>query len=450
MPKVRVAIGFIIPPIGAIGGPPASGEWFAEKKRVVMDKLFKMFPEIEFTAYDIRKPADVNEFLERGGGSVGYLLFVLNCITALVRPILHSFKPTVIIGETYGGAGEYLLEYSRAREAGMPVIGTVTRDVSSEDVLRKVKLFEVIQKLRNSQILFVVAPSERYLMELEYPLSVDLYSSMKSLQSVTGIIPITLDIRKFVESYYSKVDEGEARAVASKWIENAERNLEEDIGEIIKSAKLYMAMKRAVADYRADAIALDCIVLRNSGLLDAWPCLGYMELWNDGIVPVCEADPYSATTLLAMKYLANRSGFITDPSPDDLNGEVIYYHCYAPTKPYGPVSETFPYIITPAHLGTKHASIHVRLPVDETITAVGFIPDEETLVVHTARAVNNELSQHACAVKLVGKTNTRALAENWRWRSGWHRAIFYGDWRESIKDLAVLLRLKIIEEDKQV
>lgn len=446
--KARVAVGFVVPPTGAIGGPPASEAWFAERKKEVMDKLVRMFPDLEFAAHDIREPADVNRFLSEEGESIGYLLVVLNCIAGLVKPILYSSKPVVMIAETYGGAGEFLLEFARARKDGMPVVGSVVREVSADEVLRKVGLFKVIHKLRNSRVLFVVSPSERWLVELEYPLSVGVYTLVKGLQETLGVVPIVLDIREFVKKYYNKVGEKEARTLAEKWIEGAEKNLEQDAEEILKSAKLYVALKRAALDYRADAVAFDCIVLRNAGLIDAWPCLGYMELWNDGIVPVCEADPGSAAALLIMKHLAGIPGFVSDPSPDEIRGEVVYYHCYAPTRPKGPAAEACPYIIMSAHLGVKRASLHVKLPTGEVVTAVGFIPNERTLIVHTAKAVRNEFSEYACATKLVGVTDVKALVKNWNWRSGWHRVVFYGDWREDLRDLATLLKLRFIEEDR--
>jgi hypothetical protein len=446
--EMKIPVGFIVPPSGAIGGPPASEEWFAEKKKTIMSKLSETYPEITFAAYDIRTPTDAERFLEEGGE--GYLLIVLNSIAGLVRPILYSRKPVVIIAETYGGAGEYLMEYSRALEAGMPIVGIVARDLTHGDVLKRVKLLEVVYRLRHSKILFIVSPSEKYLVELEYPLSIDLYSSIKSVQAITGIAPIILNVQEFAEKYYKKVEENEAKVIAEKWINDAEKNLEKNTEEIIKSAKLYVALKRAAFDYKADAVAVDCIVLRSTGLLDAWPCLAYVELWNDGIVPICEADAYSGAVLLMMKYLADRPGFISDPSPDDSVNEVVYYHCMAPLLPHGTKGRRCPYIITSAHLGTKSASVHVKLPTDETITVVGFSPEERTLAVHTAQAIRNEFSPHACAVKLVGRTKTKTLAKNWKYRAGWHRVVFYGDWREELKELSTLLGLKFIEEDKEV
>jgi hypothetical protein len=81
------------------------------------------------------------------------------------------------------------------------------------------------------------------------------------------------------------------------------------------------------------------------------------------------------------------------------------------------------------------------------ITVVGLSPEEKTLTLHTAKAIRNEYSPYACSVKLVGKTNTKAIVKNWRWMAGWHRVMFYGNWREQLEDLATLLGLRVVEED---
>lgn len=449
-PKIKVGIAFIVPPLGAIGGPPASEEWFSKIKNAVIEKLKAMYPEIEFTVYDIKESEDVREFLDKEAESIGYLVFILNCIAGLTKPILYSYKPTIMIAEAYGGSGEYLLEYSEARRAGIPVVGDIVRNVLDRKVLEKVKLFKTIHGLKNSRILFIVSPSEKYLLKLEYPLSIDIYSAVKSVEAVTGITPIILDARDFVEKYYETISKDEAKPLADKWIREAEKNVETDIDEIVKSAKLYLALKRAAMENKANAVAVDCIVLRNIDILDAWPCLSYMELWNDNIMPICEADPYSAAIIIAGKYLTGRPGFIVDVALDSLQNEAIYYHCYAPLKPHGDEGIICPYIITPAHLGFKKASIHVKLPVKETVTAIGFLPDERILTIHTAEIVNVEFSNYACSVKLIGKTNVRSIIENWIRRTGWHRVLFYGNWREEFKELATLLKLDVLEEDGEI
>lgn len=176
-------------------------------------------------------------------------------------------------------------------------------------------------------------------------------------------------------------------------------------------------------DHRANTVAIACIVLYQEGFLNAWPCLGFTELWYDNIVPVCEADLFSATLLLMAKYLVDANGFIVDPAIYELKDEIIYYHCYAPLVLHGSTRTRYPYIITSAHLGLKKASVHTKLPKDAEITVLGFSPDEKIMTIHTAKVVDIEYSDFACSNKIVGRTDTRSIVRKWPWRTGWHRVI---------------------------
>jgi len=445
--EISIPVVFVKPSEGAIGGPPASEEWFKDIEENVLTKLKELYPHIKFNIYEIRNSRDVSEFLKKESGAIGYVVFILNCISGLARPIIQSGKPVILIAETYGGSGDYVLEYPRALAEGYPVIGIATRDVSDHKVLSKIKYLEVIYRLKNSRIVFILSPSERRLASLEYPLSIDVYSVFKTVQSSIGLTPIVVDVRVFKEKYYDKVDVAEAKRVAEKWIAQAEKVVDTSSEDIEKSARLYLALKMIAKDYNADAVAIDCIVLYQEGFLDAWPCLGFTELWYDNIVPVCEADLYSAVLLLMAKYLVNINGFIVDPAVDELSNEIIYYHCYAPLTLSGSTGSKYPYTITSAHLGLKKASVHVKLPRDIEITVLGFSPDEKIITIHTAKVVDIEHSHYACSNKIVGKTNVSSIVKKWPWRTGWHRVVVYGNYRKEFKELARLLKLRVIEED---
>lgn len=413
--------------------------------------LLKAFPSIEFNFFTI---SSINEAVDSvsklPSGTVGSLVFNFWSIPGIVRPILSRGIPTILVSDTYGGSGEFLMEYSRALKANLPVFGIVLRDLFNLSPLDKyVRMLETIGRLRDSRIIALIGPDELNLMHLEYPLSIDLYSLPSYLQSIFGVKVDLINIRDFNEKYYSRVTDDEAKPIAERWFNNAEKVIEHTISDLIKPAKLYLALRRLIEDYKADAVTIDDIVLYNSGFLDTWPCLPFMELTlRDRVVSVCEGDLISGTLMLLMKFYANVPGFINDPAPDMGKGEIVYFHCYAPVNARGfDSSDLSPYIITPAHGGGKKLSIHVKLPVNETVTVIGLSPEERLLAIHTAKAINNEYHLKACATKLVAKTNVEALARNWVWRAGWHRVVFYGDWREDLKVMARLLGLRILEED---
>ena len=450
--KCKIGIVFLSPSSGALGEPPKSEELFKEREKRIMQKLNQLFPDILFESYTVRNLEELSEALNKSRDVIGYVAFLLNSLYGLAKPIIDSDKPVILIAETYGGAGDFLLDYNRAQIENKKVIGVVTRDIEDENLLKRyITYLYVIYKLHHSRILFILSPGVRTLTRSEFPLSVDLYSYLKRIQSIFGITSIMLESGEFVQKYYNKVSDDEARKVADNWIKMAKEIVEKDTKEIIKSAKLYLAMKNAIKDYNADAIAIDCITLYRNGFLDAWPCLGYMELIRrDEAIPVCEADAFSAALLLLMKHLANRPGFINDPSPDIIRGEIVYYHCFAPITPYGYGDQkVVPYTITPAHLGGKKASIYVEAPTGETVTVVGLSPEERIITIHTAEVVRNEYSELACSTKIIGRANVAAIINNYNWRAGWHRVLFYGDWRDQLREVALLLGLRVIEEDKK-
>jgi len=450
MNNARIPVLFVISPgEGAIGGPQEAKEWFDKITNNIKNSLEECCKEVEFSYYYIMDINDLKEAFSREASAPGYVAFILNCISGILKPLIQAGKPVILINEAYGGSGDYVLEYGEAIQRGYPVIGISTREPHNPALLRKVINYLVtLDKMRKTKVLCITPRATKYYLNVEYPLSIDMYGYLKQLTSVTGASYIVMDSSEFREKYYDKINVSEAEEIARKWIKDSAENLEKDYNEILRSAKLYLAIKKAAEEQSANVIALDCIVVRRAGELDAWPCLAYMQLWYDGLMPVCEADIASAIAIMIGKYLLGINGFTADPAVDELRDEIIYYHCYAPTNPLGGMKPEYPYVITPAHLGEKKASQRVLFKPGVKITAVGLSLDEKVLTVHTSDLVGIEESIHACSNKLVAKANVRRIVSNWRRKSGWHRVVFMGDYREEFINIARLLGLKVIEEDK--
>ncbi|ADY02364.1 L-fucose isomerase and related protein-like protein [Vulcanisaeta moutnovskia 768-28] len=446
-PKIRIPVVFIDPVIGDLGGPSRSTKIIEDEKAVFLNALRLSYPHVEFLSYDIREPVDVQAFLNVEGNAVGYVVVTLNSLMGFIDPIIRSGKPVVVISEAYAGAGEYMLGVSKALSEGYPVIGVSTRNLASQAAINKVRYLVALARLRMSKVLFIVSPSLKSHLYWQFGPNTDMYSVFRLIQSITGVTPVLMDANEFRTRFFDRVSDDEADEWTNRWVKYAEAVYDDTMDETRNSAKLYVAMRNAVRELGVSAVAVDCIVLYNTGLLRAWPCLGYMQLWYDGIIPICEADPYAAVPILIAKYLLNRNGFVVNVGVDEERSEFIYHHYYAPTNPHGSDRPEVPYVITKAHLGTKHASVHVKLPTNEPVTVVGFNPEERLLTIHVSKAVNNEYAPQACATKLIGSGNVTNVVRNWRWRSGWHRVVIYGDFRRELEEFARLLELKVLHED---
>jgi hypothetical protein len=149
--------------------------------------------------------------------------------------------------------------------------------------------------------------------------------------------------------------------------------------------------------------------------------------------------------MIMMKHLVSRPGYISDPVFDTSKNQIIYAHCVAPNKVYGPQGASNPYILRSHAEDGKGAVVQSLMPLGQVVTTVEINAAEKGLLVHGGKTVANIDEPKACRTKLAVEANIGKILENWRW--GWHRVTFYGEWRKDVKNLATLMRFKVYEED---
>jgi L-fucose isomerase-like protein len=208
---------------------------------------------------------------------------------------------------------------------------------------------------------------------------------------------------------------------------------------------MYLAMREVMTKHKAQGIAVDCLNLFYAGKLAAYPCMGFFQMNDDGLVGACESDVTSAATMLAVTYLTGRPGYISDPVIDTSKNQIIYAHCVAPSKVYGPKGGSNPYHIRSHAEDRKGAAVRSLMPLGEVTTTLKFVPDQKAMVLHQARTVANLDDDKACRTKLAAEVkDARKLAGQWQF--GWHRVTVYGDVQEPLIEFGKALGLAIIQE----
>jgi hypothetical protein len=147
-----------------------------------------------------------------------------------------------------------------------------------------------------------------------------------------------------------------------------------------------------------------------------------------------------------MGALAGRPGYISDPVIDTSRNCIIYAHCVAMTKPFGPEGASNPYRIRNHSEDRKGASIQSLLPEGYMTTTLEVNPTTRQVLMHQAKTIGNNDSDMACRTKLEAavKGDIEKLTESWR--MGWHRVTFYGDLKEHVTELCARLKLELVEE----
>ncbi|KPK79481.1 MAG: hypothetical protein AMS27_18000, partial [Bacteroides sp. SM23_62_1] len=333
----------------------------------------------------------------------GYVVYLAGCLWGnLTETIIASGKPTIIADNLFAGSGEFLTSYAWARREGHKVLAVSSSNY--QDLVDAVNCFNCLKKLKSSTILVVGANTDSRIEEV--------YG--------TKVLPVGFDE---INDIYGNIKQKEALVIAEKWMNEAEKIIEPTKEEIVKSAAIYLSMLELMENHHAQAITINCLGGIYSGqMVEAYPCLGFMQLDNDGLVGACEADQRSTMTKLTMTYLAGRPGFISDPVIDTSKNQIIYAHCVASNHMFGPDGPANPYHIRNHSEDRKGACNRSLFPLGEITTTIQFDHGKKQIIFHQGVAVENvdedKASRTKLAVEVKGDINK--LFNYWdQW--GWHR-----------------------------
>ncbi len=426
--KARVALVFTHRPSGQPTWPSKDYDYDARAKELAA-KLTSACPNVEFTvstALDTTQAADI---IKASPGVDGFAVWCIGLWTGAPNVFAHSGKPVVLLDDLFAGSGEALISQVAIRKENLPVVTVSSSQI--KDMAEAVNLFAVMRAMKDSRILVIC---DRDLTGVT--------DAVKNLYGAT-IVPMK---SPELAGYYDKTDEREAAQWADYWAGSAKKVVEPTRDELIKSGRMYLALSRAASEKKVDAVTMDCLGMFYSGRVTAYPCLSHFQMNNDGGTGVCEADIDSTTTQLMIRYLTGRPGYVSDPVIDTSTNEIIYAHCVATNRVFGPKGDTNPYIIRSHAEDDKGASVQSLMPANQDVTSSKFELGTKRMVIHSARTTRNVSEDKACRTKLAAKTNAEGILKNWDF--GWHRVTVYGDYRKQLIRLATLYGLAVVEEDK--
>jgi hypothetical protein len=454
---------------------PHIGYDFAPDIQRVTNALGKLCPEVEFLPALAHGPEDAQKLLAAGDADRidGYLVYQMNNWVKVMQTIVAAGKPTIVVDFLYAGSGGFLLYTAELRRKHENF--SVVASMKIEDLAESAKCFAGLKK--NASTAEFVAACDRVRKQRtpaagnspckDDPLKTadvgrcldamrraklltvggQKQNMPKDIHERLGITVVAVDFKELAAAH-EKADADKARELAARW-KKAARAVTLDDGDatLEKSARLYLAQRAVLEKYEAEAITINCLGGFYGGHLAAYPCLGFVELLDTGLVGACEADLMSTSTMIALKHLVGRPGFISDPVLDTSKRQIIYAHCVAPTKMFGPAGESNPFEILTHSEDRRGASVRSFLPLDYMTTTLEIHPVRQEILCHRAKAADNVVIDRACRTKLAGEVvgDIEKLFTYWD-QYGWHRVTCYGDLREPLKELAAALKFRFVEE----
>jgi len=467
---VRVGLIFLSKPGSSWPSPKFNAE---VREKEILNLLSKGCRSVRFVPVAVRSPGDVQKAVSMKDQVDGYLIYVVTLtwpLTAAITTIGKLGKPTVVADEFLGGSGTFLVGYSRLCRVNIPACGVATTRMS--DLVTVARCFADLKPETTPE-----AFAEK--CQKVYRKTFAPVGEMKCLEDPVKLTDIGQAVGRFKKSrfiivgrgksgrkqdflgssgiyigfdefnaLYDQVDRDKAVEWADRWIKNADKVVEPTPEWLHKAGAVYLATLELLKRYDTDTVTMNCLGGFGAGQLAAYPCLGFMQLLNDGGHGVCEAMPDDTLSVLMARILTGRPSYVSDPVLDTAKNHIVYAHCVATTKAFGTEGPSNMYRIRTLHnrdpRGTCTQSF---LPVGYMTTSFRTNFARKTMIIHQAKSVGNLDAPRGCRTQLVGQVrgDIGKLFDQWD-VFGWHRVTVFGDVKEALIEFGKALGLTVIEE----
>ncbi len=401
-------------------------------------KLEGRLGDVKFVGGEVVPPADVNAAVAKLSNADGVLLFHLqghggDAPEQAMGRLIDVGLPTAVFSQPFSGHG--WMYFPRWQKAGKKVVLLPTSNWGELDQV--VALMRVPAKMRQTRIILVGAPQ-----------GTAAACSAEQVKQRLGTEIMPVNNEQVIEAHKA-VDLKAAEAEAQQyWISKAKEIREPSREEIINSARMYLAMKQMMIKEGARATTSShCMGEPAKG------CLTYSKLNDEGLVGVCEGDMDSTLTMLMFGYAFGVPGFVSDPVIDTSQNALIHFHCTCATKMAGPASRRLPFTIRTQSDSERGVSLDVEMPIGQVVTCAKFI-NLDTMLISTGKIFKITHDELGCRTQFWTEVaDAQKMFLDWGCdvlKGGvmalLHRAVFFGDHMQSIKNLGVLMGFKVVEE----
>ncbi|OQC06784.1 MAG: hypothetical protein BWX80_01391 [Candidatus Hydrogenedentes bacterium ADurb.Bin101] len=275
--------------------------------------------------------------------------------------------------------------------------------------------------------------------------------SPEEVKRVLGADVVAVEEKTF-DDLINGADAAAVQAEIDAWTQGAKEIVEPNAEDIEKAARVSVALDNLIRQEQADALAIGTCM---GWLPKGFPCLGFTRLRDRGIPAACEGDMDSLLTMMLFQYAFDLAGFQGNATFDTSRNALWTAHCTAPLKMDGPNGESAPYLLRGhSEVGGSGCVPEVQYRLGQTITRAKFV-NLETILASTGKIIEvPERAVHGCRTQIVTEVKDAAkMAANWSSAletedamTLLHRVVAYGDHMDSLRHMANLMGLKVLEE----
>ncbi len=442
----------------------------------ITDSLNSKIKDVNFIPTNVCDGFDVEKMLEedKAEGIAGYLVMQMNPWKPAIGVIADKSDKAILYSRlSYAGNGGWEINNSNLLKRGRKGYAFISSN-DFNDTVECARAFAVLKdgtaedfariatetRLKRTPAATKRTPFEGKLSCLSPEATLAAIKGTKILclnelgwgnpaevEKTFGVKVIAVPFEELNE-LWEKVSEKRAQPKFDEWKKTADKIVDVTDDTLMGVARMYYAMKDLLKKYGAKSITINCLGGCYQGKLQAYPCLGFMELQDEGLLGTCENDLDSNMTMLVFNAMTKgRIGYISDPVLDSSKRAIIYAHCVSTRRFLGKNTTPSHYEILTHSEDHQGASVRVIAPAGYPVTTVKFNFATKQLGIHTAVVTGNDYDDRACRTKIVAEVtgDFEEIYRHW-YKFGWHRVTFYGDFAEDAKKLAKKIGFEIVME----
>ena len=422
---------------------PEDRDWGADARQIEamksrLTRAEKELGNVELIIGQSNSAQQTAALLEKAGPAAPVLTINVRnfALTRVVKPILDGSHPMVLF--SLPASGHDWMYAPRWHSRGHRV--TLLASSDYDELERALRLLRVIPMMKQTRI--ILFPPVRGTKPAQSP---------DQVKKRLGADVVAIEEKNFDEMISAAEDKA-VRAEIDRWTKNAKEIIEPNKEDIRKAARVSVALQRLMEQERAQGLAVGTCM---GWLSKGFPCLGFARLRDNGIPAACEGDMDSLLTMLLFQYMIDRPGFQGNATFDTSRNALWTAHCTAPLKMDGPNGKEAPYLLRGhSEVGGSGCVPEIKYRLGETITRAKLI-NLDTILASTGKIIEvPEKAVHGCRTQIVTEVRDAAkMAANWSSvletedaMTLLHRVVFYGDHMESVRHLARLMDMKVVEE----
>lgn len=469
--KVKVVFAYHLDDVQAVPDWPNVGYDFRPHMENIVNAMNARVKDVQFIAAKSKDEVDAAAMAAEDGDDIaGYVVVQMNCWNGTIFGLTPTKKPILYVPHPYAGDGGWLTYVTRLLDEGQPYFAYAA-SIELKDIITMSTAFSKLnggsaedffaeaEKLKHRMV-----PAECRAKANEGPLKC--LSAEETLEKIKGkkILSIsnddpalfkeieqTLGIKTQVVTFdefnevYAGISDNDARKVADGWKKKALDVYDAKDEDIFMAAKSYLTQKALIAKHNAYAVTINCLGGCYQGRIKGYPCLGFMQLQDEGLMGVCENDMSAVTSMIVFQAMTGRTGYISDPVLDFPNRSIIYAHCVSTTKFLGPDGPSSPFSILTHSEDRKGASVRTIAPIGYPVTTVFLNVHRKELTIHTGVVTGNSGDDRACRTKIIAEVTGDYDKMHRSWYA-WHRATFLGDFAKDAAAFGEKIGYKVIFE----